>query len=52
MSMDLLDALAEAWRECPPARRMIASYLGYEPPRRAADRAEELLSMFPNGVIK
>jgi hypothetical protein len=47
-----LEALRRAWADCPPLRRMIAAYLGIQPKDKPSKKYQELLAMFPGGVIR
>ncbi len=52
VDMLFLEQLRRAWADCPPARRLLAAFLGYKPPARPSSNYQELLAMFPNGTIR
>jgi hypothetical protein len=52
VDLRFLEALRRAWAECPPARRLLAAYLGYKPKPRPSNNYHDLLAMFPGGTIR
>lgn len=50
--VEFLDDLFDAWEECPPVRRLVAAAVGYKPKPKPSTNYEQLLAMFPGGVIK
>lgn len=50
--VDFIDDLFDAWEECPPVRRMVAAAVGYKQKPKPSRDFNELLAMFPGGVIK
>jgi hypothetical protein len=52
VDIPFLDELRRAWSECPPLRRLLAASLGYKPRPLASKDYDELLAMFPTGLIK
>ena len=52
VDIPFLEALRQAWADCPPLRRLLAAYLGYKPRPRPSKNYHELLAMFPGGRIK
>jgi hypothetical protein len=47
-----LDDLHRAWADCPPLRRMVAAYLGFQRRPVPSNNYQELVAMFPGGMIK
>jgi hypothetical protein len=52
LDADALDALLDAFADCPPLRRMVAAFLGIKPKERPSKNFADLLSLFPGGVIR
>lgn len=47
-----LRAMREEWRKHPPLPLLAAAWLGYRPPARTEDAADELLRLFPDGKLR
>jgi len=52
VDIPFLEDLHRAWADWPPLRKLVAAYLGHKPRARKHGELQELLAMFPHGVIK
>jgi len=62
IDLDLLGALCKAWLKAPPARYLLAAYVGYKAPEKRADwktaaaptgmSIAALKQAFPGGIIR
>ena len=52
VDMPRLEAIRNFWEDHPPLCDVVASYFGIEPRKKPSNNFDELLAMFPSGVIK
>jgi hypothetical protein len=52
LTVPRLNAMYEAWRLYPPVAVLAAGYLGYKPRPHGLEAVQELLRLFPSGLLK
>ena len=52
LTVPRLDAMNEEWRMHPPLAMLVAGYLGYKPKPRRVEAVEELMRLFPTGILR